>query len=189
MIYNETSTKYLDWLTRIVWLPNVFRGVSYHRFFNFLFNAPFVPSNEMDQARMNDAIDLRYSFADEIGLPYQVLEHDISTQTTQCSMLEMMIALAKRIEDHIMADNEFGDRTGQWFWEMVMSLGFNNMDDKNFEEGRGWVIIDRFNSRDYLPNGQGSLFTITNPAVDMRQYDIWYQMQIWISENYRNHIV
>ena len=36
-----------------------------------------------------------------------------------CSVLEMMIALAIRCEEHIMDDPDVGNRTGQWFWKDV----------------------------------------------------------------------
>lgn len=40
-----------------------------------------------------------------------------------CSVLEMIIALAIRLEEHIMDDPDIGNRTGQWFWDMIVSLG------------------------------------------------------------------
>ena len=41
----------------------------------------------------------------------------------------MMIALAIRCEEHIMDDPDAGDRTGQWFWSMLVSLGLGSMDE------------------------------------------------------------
>ena len=96
----------------------------------------------------------------------------------------MMVSLSIRIEDHIMADSDFGNRTGQWFWEMVVSLGLFGMDDVQFSESQARAIIDNFQSLNYAPNGQGGLFTLKKPRGDMRKYDIWYQMQFYISENY-----
>lgn len=49
----------------------------------------------------------------------------------ECSVLEVMIALALRMEEETMASSEFGDRTNQWFWYMIVSLGLSGMTDSN----------------------------------------------------------
>lgn len=184
MIYNATVQLYEDYLVNAVWSRDNFRGPRYHRLFSFLFNSPFVPTLEMDQSRANDAIDLRYAYADRYNIPYQVVDRDLGGQNGQCSMLEMMVALSKRMENHIMEDISLGDRTGQWFWSMIVSLGLDGMDDIHFDETKAAAIVARFNARQYMPSGKGSLFTIQNPNIDMREFDIWYQMQHWIGENY-----
>lgn len=184
MTWNEYSQKYFDWLVRIVWTDSNPAGPKYHRFFAFLFNAPFIPAIPMDEPRVCDAIDLRYKWANEFRIGYDIVERYLYEPSGKCSMLEMMVALSVRMEEHIMADNELGDRTGQWFWDMVLSLGFVNMDDNQFNEGIAWTIVDRFNRRDYDANGHGGLFSVNNPNIDMRTFDIWYQMQHWITEHY-----
>lgn len=70
-----------------------------------------------------------------------------------CSMLEMMVALSIRIEEHILEDAASGNRVGQWFWNMVVSLGLVAMDDTRFDEERAQSVLDRFNAREYQPNG------------------------------------
>lgn len=182
MKWNYLSQKYFDWIINKVWDNTISKGPNYHRFFAFLFDAPFIPSIELDEPRVSDAINLRYVFADANGISYSDVEAYLNDGTVQCSMLEMMVALSIRMEEHLLSDNDFGNRTGQWFWQMVMSLGFANVDDSQFNEGAGWSIVDRFNRREYGPNGNGGLFTISNPRIDMRNFDIWYQMQNWISE-------
>lgn len=187
MTFNPTVQRYLDWLTDFVW-KNSFGGPVYHRFFSFLFSAPFIPTCEMDGARVLDAEDLRYKFGDDCHVSYKTIQEDLDSNPNNCSMLEMMIALARRMEEHIMSDNSFGDRTGQWFWSMISSLGFHDIDDLHFDSNSAMHIVENFNSKWYAPNGAGGLFTVQNPSVDMRQYDIWYQMQIWINENYEGGI-
>lgn len=54
--------------------------------------------------------------------------------------LEMIIALAIRLEEHIMDDPDIGNRTGQWFWDMIVSLGLGS---------EGLIdVIRRFLNRD-----------------------------------------
>lgn len=184
MTYNRTAQNYHDWLVNIVWDRSNYNGPSYTRFFAFLFNAMFIPIMEMDISRVNDAIDLRYRFADETNTPYSAIGSDLNTENGTCNMLEMMVALALRMEEHIMSDEAYGNRTGQWFWQMVLSLGFVNVDDSQFDEVAASIVVDKFNNRDYAPDGSGSLFTIPNSISDMRKIDIWYQMQYWINTNY-----
>lgn len=181
MIFDELSSRYYDWLRDTVcgeWSP---REVSFHRLMMYLFNADYIPACEMDDSREKDGINLRYRFADEISVPYA--EIDKRFDRVPCSMLEMMVALSIRIEEHIMEDISAGNRVGQWFWNMIVSLGLGSMDDKRFDEHRAEYIIDRFMRRDYQPNGQGGLFTVMNTTEDMRSIDIWYQLMQYLNEN------
>ena len=82
-----------------------------------------------------------------------------------------------------MEDRSMGNRVGQWFWSMVVSLGLAAMDDTRFSEERAEPILARFMDRDYQPNGAGGLFTITRTSIDMRTIDIWYQLMSWLNEN------
>ena len=94
-----------------------------------------------------------------------------------------MVALAVRIEEHIMEDSSAGNRVGQWFWNMVVSLGLAAMDDGRLHEDRADYILDRFECRDYEYNGAGGLFTVNRPTEDMRRLDIWYQLMHYLQEN------
>lgn len=92
-----------------------------------------------------------------------------------CSVLEMIIALAIRLEEHIMDDPDIGNRTGQWFWDMIVSLGLGSMDDSKFDKAHAIDVIRRFLDRDYGRDGKGGLFTIEHCRYDMRDIEIWYQ--------------
>ena len=169
MNFMRETEQYYDWLYKIVcgeWEP---RNLSFHRLLMYLFNRDYIPACEMDVCRATDGINLRYRFASENNIPYGKI--DAVFQGVPCSMLEMMVALAIRIEEHIMEDRSMGNRVGQWFWSMVVSLGLAAMDDT------------RFDSRDYQPNGAGGLFTLSHPTEDMRQIDIWYQLMAYLNEN------
>ena len=92
-----------------------------------------------------------------------------------CSVFEMMVALAQRCEA-VMDDPKIGDRTGQWFWGMIASLGLNGMSDNHYDEKYVKDVINRFLDREYEPNGKGGLFTIRNCEHDLRDVEIWYQL-------------
>lgn len=125
MIFNDMTSQYFDWLRETVcgrWEP---RNLSFHKLLAFLFQQDFIPSCEMDASRAEDGRDLRYRFAQEKSIPYAALNS--ATSGMPCSILEMMVGLSIRIEEHIMADSEAGNRVGQWFWSMVVSLGLAAM--------------------------------------------------------------
>lgn len=181
MIFTSLAEQYYDWLYKIVcgeWEP---RNLSFHRLLMFLYNRNYIPSCEMDISRATDGTNLRYRFASENDISYAAM--DDAFTGIPCSMLEMMVGLAIRIEEHILEDPSAGKRTGQWFWNMVVSLGLAAMDDARFHEERAEAIIDRFSRRAYQPNGAGGLFTLSRPAEDMRTIDIWYQLMGWLAEN------
>ena len=75
-----------------------------------------------------------------------------------------------------MTDDDYGDRTGMWFWNMITSLGLGTMNDARFDERYTNIVLDRFMKRQYSRNGEGGLFTIDGIKKDMRNIEIWYQM-------------
>ena len=100
MNFMKETEQYYDWLYKIVcgeWEP---RNLSFHRLLMYLFNRDYIPACEMDVCRATDGINLRYRFASENDIPYGKI--DAVFQGVPCSMLEMMVALAIRIEEHIM---------------------------------------------------------------------------------------
>lgn len=90
-----------------------------------------------------------------------------------CSVLEMLIALAFRCEEHIMTDPDIGNRMGQWFWNMIVSLGLGSMSDSRFDAAYTDDVISRFMNRKYKRNGEGGLFTVERCKYDMRTVEIW----------------
>ena len=75
-----------------------------------------------------------------------------------------------------MDNPAYGDRTGQWFWNMMSSLGLSSMSDDIYDRDYVEYAISRFLNREYEPNGKGGLFTIRDCEVDLRNVEIWTQM-------------
>ena len=105
---------------------------------------------------------------------------DASLSDNPCSILEMMIALAIRCEEQIMDNPKYGDRTGQWFWGMIISLGLGNMDNRNFDIKYVNDILENFIHHRYDPTGKGGLFTIRDTRYDMRRMEIWRQLCLYL---------
>lgn len=171
MLNNDIYEQYFNWLCNVV---NV-STVSYDKLLRLLHRTKFRWINIRDKNRAEDGTDLRFRFRKSIdGLSRnEVLNwHD----KEPCSVLEMMIALAIRAEEQIMDDPQVGNRTTQWFWGMVSSLGLTGMSDNMFDLIEVKDIIERFLNREYSPDGKGGLFTIRDCEYDLRDVEIWTQL-------------
>lgn len=144
-----------------------------------LHETEFVSAIPMDDNRAVDGMDLRYRFGDECSFPPPMITSLLDD--TPCSVLEMMVALAVRCEEHIMDDPDIGDRTGKWFWGMIRNLRLEGMNDFRFDNRYVDDILVRLLERRYRKNGEGGLFTVNN-GRDMRKTDIWYQMNYYLDE-------
>lgn len=175
MTRDALNTKYFEWMCRLVYDKGYFNAPSYSRLLSHLHDLDFTYTIAMDGNRAADGIDLRYRFGYENDCKSPIIATYLDD--CPCSVLEMMIALALRCEEHIMNDYEIGDRTAKWFGEMIYSLGLENMQDDNMYD-KEYVdhVIDIFLNREYDRNGAGGLFTIENSSEDLRTIEIWYQM-------------
>lgn len=171
---------YFEWLLSFVYNDQYFKNLSYRRILEYLYLREFYYILPMDENRMQDGTELRYRFGREKGFDDREIASELDARP--CSILEMMVALSIRIEENIMANYEIGNRTGQWFWEMMNSLGLSHMTDSNFNMFVVNDILYTFLERDYAPNGKGGLFTIENPPEDLRRVEIWYQMHWHLGE-------
>lgn len=178
---NKINDEYFEWMYHLVCNSSSKKSrISYRRLLYFLHSVVFVPKMEMDENRRSDGIDFRYRFAYENGYPDYYIDEYLGDR--DCSVLEMMLALAYRVENEIASNYKYGDRTGQWFWSMIVSLGLNHMEDKEFDFNYCSHKIDIFLARQYDFNGNGGLFTVEHPYTDMRDVDIWCQFMWYLDE-------
>lgn len=172
--------KYFKYLCSLISYDTKKIEGSYDRLLHHLLETEFTYIIANDINRAEDGKDLRNRFAIEYG--YKDLSDSFFEEP--CSVLEMIIALALRCEEDIMSDPDEGDRTGLWFWTMIVSLGLDDMTDDNYEYFEVRDHIDIFLKRKYAPNGSGGLFTINDPDIDMRTVEIWYQMHYYLNSTY-----
>lgn len=174
----DLKTAYFDWVCGLI--ADERKKLQYSRLLSYLFERDFYEIIPMDANRAEDGMNLRYDFANDLHLNHA--EACSILDIRPCSILEMMVALARRCEVHIMADYNLGDRTGKWFWDMIDSLGLSGMTNEQFDMYFVNGILYSFMEREYLPNGKGGLFTLKNPDQDMRNVEIWYQMCLYLRE-------
>ena len=144
------------------------KDISYNQLLSYLSHREFTVIIPKDINRAKDGVDLRYK--------YEMITGEYVDYDGPCSVLEMMIALAIRCEESIMDDPAYGDRTVQWFWSMIKTMGLYSMTDDRFSIDYVSQVVDRFLNREYAPNGEGGLFKINNCEYDLRDVEIWYQL-------------
>lgn len=180
MIKNELNRQYFLWICKLVPIKRYTKGRSYQKLLRFLHSVDFTYSISMDGNREADGMDLRYRFGYECSYSEAMIASNLDDQP--CSVLEMMVALAIRCEESIMDDPDIGDRTGQWFWGMLVNLGLREMDDNHYDERYVEQVVNRFLNREYKRNGEGGLFTVRHSGRDLRNAEIWYQMCWYLDE-------
>lgn len=181
MTKEELNNAYFEWIYRLVSGEGYSPNLSYRKLLNRLHTIDFVYIIPMDGNRAEDGMDLRYRFGYENGIESPLIATYLDCRP--CSVLEMMAALSLRLEEQIMDDPDIGNRTGQWFWNMVENLGLGSMYDAEFDRDYVDYIIRKFMERDYEQNGEGGLFTVKNCRRDLRGVEIWYQACWYLNES------
>ena len=170
---------YLMWLYEMVGPAKPYR--TYKCLISELHSIRFQPVLlEMDSNRANDGLRLRVDFMEEHG------PLGSSSDRGQCTMLELIIGIAKRM-DFLMATDENGRNIHYYFWKMIENLGLVKLEDDSYYRLNGSFFVleacNRVIFRNHDANGKGGLFPVKRPREDMRNLDIWYQMQAWLSEH------
>lgn len=173
---------YYSWLVSMVNGDDEFNCDDYTYILGKLFSERFYWTMDRDENRSMDGLDLRETFCNRtcLGLDeYYIL---MESMPEYCTILEMMVALAMRIEDDIMADPEYGDRTSKWFWTMMKNSRLADLDDASYEDEDANEVIFCLLNRQYLRDGFGGFFCTTNRSINMRNVEIWYQMNYYFDE-------
>ena len=175
----EIEDRYLEWLKQ----EAMGQDRSYDSLLNFLYDKPYIYTLRMDENRAEDGVELRYIFGSQNGIDYEDISSGLDSGR-DCSMLEMMVGLARRCENQIMVDMEEGAQPERWFYIMLTNLGLKSLTDDQFDSEKADYITDRFLAHQYSYNGDGSLFSVCHPRHDMRKTDLWYQAMWYFTENY-----
>lgn len=170
--YDIINNDYFNWLYAKACGDRYSDEISYRKLLTQLHDTKFTWVLNRDENRASDGINLRRRF----GEYYAPIDYAEEYLTEPCSVLEMLLALAIRCEETIMDDPAYGDRTTQWFWGMIATLGLGDMSDDNYDKRLVTSVLRRFLNRDYEPDGRGGLFHIRNCACDLREVEIWVQL-------------
>lgn len=183
MTREELNARYFDYMCSLVCSGKRRRG-SYRKLLMLMNSVDFYYILPMDANRSEDGIELRYRFGADESVP----EAEIATllDIRPCSVLEMLVALCVRCEESIMDAPDSEDKTGDWFFEMIESLGLVSMTDSRFSRRRALEIIHVFLDRNYEADGSGGLFYIPDCTEDLRGTEIWHQMMLYLTARFRS---
>ena len=146
-----------------------------------LHNFKFVSYVNFDDNRVRDGIGLRSDFLNDRAVSYKDYVGDFRDHF--CSVLEVLAALAIRIEEEYIGDpKEFHPE--HIFWEMICNLGLDRYDDSWFKPRDIYDILDTWMRREFSRNGEGSIFPLKRTRRDQRKIQIWDQMNEYLLENY-----
>lgn len=150
---------------------------TYWAFTKQLFCKEFVWFVPNDDNRLSDGLEVRYEFFDVC----EVDSIDELWANLGCSMLEMLIALSRRLS--FMTDREPRD----CFWTLIENLGIEDHSDLAYSKNPELVrktdrLLDQLIWRTYDYDGVGGLFPLKHPTKDQRKVELWYQMSAWVME-------
>ena len=160
----------------------------YSELFYILYDTDFVWIIPTDSDRADDGLELRRKY----------YEHDIEEDWIMfiddgCSVLEALIGIARRM-NFLLESDETSDMSRVWFWDMIRNLGlarFKNSVLLDYEskpnEREAEKVIDilnRWMTREFEPDGTGSIFPLKDPATDQRNETINMQMNLYVQANY-----
>lgn len=174
----DIERRYYEWLIGSI-DPRHIIGEDYQPVFDALYFTEFRWSRHQpdDENRAADGLWLRRVFADEIGEDERI----ICPAGKKCSCLEMLVALARRIEYDIVAiPGE--ENVPKWFWMFMNNLGIGPHDDRISDRDYIFGRIKIWLDRKYARDGYGGIFVIKDPYFDMRRLPIWRQMNIVLNE-------
>ena len=171
----KSKNGYMLWLLRHVCNSGEIR--EYSGVFDILFNTEFEWVVPLDENCSVNAEQLREDYLSSSRFAY---EEDIPEMNA--TVLEVMVKIAVQMETEIMVNDQYGDRTGQWFWGMMDSLGLSNYPDRRFNADKVDRILEIFMHREYSFDGKGGLFTVKRPKNDLRKEEIWSQAMQYMTQ-------
>jgi hypothetical protein len=172
---------YFNWLcAKVVDVRKTLPSQTYWELLKLLHTTEFVWIVSRDDNRIADGKQLREEF-----LLYGYIPDDPDWRLYPgCSVLEMLIAYARRTE--FLADYT-GLSVQDWFWEFLHNLGLDMCDDGSDFDPQGVAdILDVFIWRTYPENGVGGLFPLKHPKQDQRKIEIWYQFFDYLRDQGRS---
>lgn len=168
--------EYGDWLVKVR-ISFIRRG--YSKLLYFLHQVPFTWIIKKDENRASDGKALRYDYLKDMHLNNYSLNY-----FEDCSVLEMLVALAIRADSEWVGDI-FEDRPDRFLWIMLSNLGLNNETNSKIDYQKVSKIIYVWLNREYTCQGKGGLFPLKHTNYDQRTIEIWDQLIEYINENYK----
>ena len=128
----EVNEMYFDWLWERSGL-----GTNYFQLLTLLYTTPYEPLLVDDENRRADGNELFEIFCEEKKI--QIHPSD-SYMFEECSVLEMLLAFAARINVELVGDPS-ESRVGLWFSRMLENLGIYQYDDEHWDRKKAAIKV------------------------------------------------
>jgi len=177
MIENGTTDDlYFEWLYgQIASVKNRNPARSYWELARQLYQKPYAYFIGNDDNRDYDGKDLRREFIETCDIQ----DIDILWLDLECSMLEMLIAFARRAAFKVQGNSL------DWFWKFIENLGLLDCTDEKYDRTirrKVDIVLERVINRTYRRDGSGGLFPLRDAKRDQRRIELWYQLSAYILE-------
>lgn len=176
---------YFDWLRRDCFQEHTEQR-EYEGVLRTLHDIPFYWTIWLDEARAGDALVFRQSdflsFQNDLdGLD----QHWLNAWAQQApSVLEVMLGMARRWSFYFEGEVSF------YFQHMFRNMRFDRFPGRVLSSsGQAKIreLCDDWMARQFQPNGIGSPFPVIHAldVIDMRQVDLWAQMNAYSAEHFQ----
>lgn len=179
------NEQYFHWLCDKIGIDGA-KGRDYFKLCRVLHSVEFIPLVDHDENRVTDGIALRKEYESSAEYSENNIHYSSDCSVYYCTFLEMICALCFRIVFEV-SDYKLGANQTYWFLEILHNLGLEGCTDEYFDEGCYEVVLDackRVNERTYESDGKGGLFPLFGAPEDAREMEIYYQMSLYMYENY-----
>ena len=153
---------------------------TYWNLIRSLFNTEFVWLVPNDDNRVEDGRDLRLEFVEQEN----IFDPDPNWMFRNCSFLEMLIGLARRLSFEM--DDE--PAPSDCFWHLLNNLNLSDFNDARFNTAQHQAYVDHILRdvvwRTYRSDGTGGLFPLSRPKKDQRKVELWYQLSSYVLEGH-----
>lgn len=172
--------EYKDWLIDRIGFYDEY----YKKLISELHDIPFTFLIEKDANRAEDGKYYRNEFLSSLHEDDRKYVLDCGYFEQQpCSVLEMLVGMAIRIEDEYTG-TPGEERPDLIFFDMVQNLRLSRFTDSNFDKEKVDEIVKKWLDRDFESSGLGSIFPLNHTKRDQKKIEIWDQAMEYLSENF-----
>lgn len=180
---HEFESRYFRWVIEQAFATEQSRTM-YGGVLRVLYNTPFTWTMVSDANRAGDASVFRhYERAQQDRKRHKIPQEWLNMwENAAPSVLEVLVGICERW-------HQFYEYQTQYFFsQLFRNLGLHVYTGENLrisQEQQIRAILDRWLTRQFEPNGKGSPFPLRSPFhLDMRDVDIWGQMNAYALENF-----
>ena len=149
-----------------IWLTDGMEDLDQEGLLSFLFHVEYTYLIPNDRHRELDGLNLRREYCEEEEVRGEPMDY------IPCSVLEMMLALAKRIEVDVLDEPNLN-----LFYRMLDNLSLTSTRSDQWES-----IIFLWLERRFSREGVGSPFPLNRSYCDERREELWSQCMHWLEE-------